>query len=181
MIDLILYQLRTTLYINSKTYTDNGIYFFYSKTSLTISLLINLLLISFGIYLLIGYGISLATILSSAFLILFELLISITDVIPRLLYKNPIFIISDKSLFCTKNEITYDLTTSHFIKYKAYRQLFFNHIRIQKHDKTKKINEDLLWIKNARSLSAEICKRKGVDRLPNKLEAYRDFYDLPDK
>jgi uncharacterized membrane protein len=178
MIDLLLYQLRTTLYINSKTYTDDGKYFYYSKITLTISLLINIAIISFGVYLLIGYDIDPSMILVSLIFILLPLLFAITDVIPKLLYRNPIFIISNTSLFYTKNETTYDINTSHFIKYKAYRQFFFNHIRIQQRDRTKKINEDLFDIKNARTFCAEICKIKGVARLPNKLEAYKDFYDL---
>jgi uncharacterized membrane protein len=178
MIDSLLYQLRTTLYINSKIYADNGIYFFYSKITSTISLLINIAIISLGVYLLIWYRIYPSMILVSLIFILIPILICITDVIPKLLYKNPIFIISDTSLFCTKNETTYDIDSSHFIKYKAYKQIFFYHIRIQKQDKTKKFNVDLFDIKNANSFCAEICKRKGINRLPNKLEAYKDFYDF---
>jgi hypothetical protein len=180
MLDLILYQIRITRYVNSLTFEEKGIRIFYSKTALLISLLKNIGIIVIAIYFLNLYSFNIYVVIFFSIAFFIVLLDLLTDVIPRFLYKNPIFIFSENALLCTKNDTTYDLITSNFIKYKAHKQIIGYKIRIQRQDKTKKFDENLFWIKNFKYLSNHICKVKGIHRLPNDMDLPKEFYDFWD-
>jgi hypothetical protein len=100
------------------------------------------------------------------------------DILPRLLYEKPLFIFSNNSLYCTKNNLVYELKESKVIKFKGHKQYFTSQIRLQSLDKTRVFNEELFWIKESEEFKKTICEKQGIRSIPWGHQVPQDFYNL---
>lgn len=150
--------LKNTLEQNRKVVIPEGRIFYYSKIAIAISLVKYLSCIFLGGYM-VTVG-EIKSIIISLLLFSYSVYFIIKEVLPRLMYKNPLFMLKGQMLYYTRAGRWYDLSNKQFYSFSAHKNNYSLTLRV-----LPEIEEDFWYIASSAELKHLLRKIKSPDGL----------------
>lgn len=145
-------EIKLTFVQNKRTFQIEGQKIYYSHSLLLMFLVWNILMFVFSVFGIIWFYVDYIPVFGLILVLTVRNLIE--NIIPKFLYKNPIFIINKEELFYTKTEISYNLQNC---EVKFLRKLHFNfRFFTILEDGVEVISESFLFIKNSGEFKRQI-------------------------